>query len=65
MKPTYQISRHRNPYPNNPECKRPKESSMRQWCRCMECIKWERKQQGMPTYSAKLRTLHNDINVTK
>ena len=37
-----------NLYPNNPWCTRPKDSPMREFCRCSECLKWAEHIASMP-----------------
>lgn len=51
------ISRKYNPYPDNPKCKRPKDSKMRLWCRCMECITYERDKRGL-SHAPELLTMN-------
>lgn len=51
-----------NKYPNNPHCKRPKDSVMREYCRCIDCKKYEKeKANEIPKAKKKVKSTYRDL----
>ena len=49
----------KNPYPNNPYCKRAADSPMRKWCQCLNCMRYEQEMKKPPQNLTRVRLLDN------